>query len=114
MNQALSIWSELWQAYYSDNSYGSDTAEIYAYRLMAHNPSLHMPESSQSYKVASHEAAELAAQSMRNIVFMFCKEADCKCVIDGEDCDTWLAHNPEFDHRCHVYVMPRKGDKNER
>jgi hypothetical protein len=105
MNQALSIWSELWQAYYGDNSYGSDTAEIYAYRVMPYSPALLMAKDSQIAIEEGHELARLSACSMRNLVWQFCKEADCKCLIDGEDCDTWLAHNPEFDYRCHVKVV---------
>lgn len=38
MIQALSVWSELEQAYYGDNGFGGDTAEIYAYRLARQTP----------------------------------------------------------------------------
>jgi hypothetical protein len=108
MNQALGIWSELWQAYYGDNSYGSDTAEIYAYRLMQYSPALLMPPETHLNQERLREIGRLAAQSLRDIVFMFCKEADCLCSIDGEDCDTWLAHNPEFSHRCHIYIRHKE------
>lgn len=105
MNQALSVWSELWQAYYGDNHYGSDTAEIYAFRLMPYAPHAVYDNKSRLAIEERHELAALAACSMRNLVWQFCKEADCKCLIDGEDCDTWLSHNSEFDHRCHVKVV---------
>jgi hypothetical protein len=35
IQQELLVWSELTAAYYGENKYGGDTAEIYAYRLMS-------------------------------------------------------------------------------
>lgn len=106
MNQALSIWSELWQAYYGDNSYGYDTAEIYAYRLMPYSPTYQMSNRcDESFKEQNEQVERDAAFSMRNIAYHFAKEMDCIVIIDGDDVDTWRFKNPLFSHRCHVKVI---------
>lgn len=58
MTQALSIWSELEQAYYGDNAYGGDTAEIYAYRLQPADPKMWLKEfRKEAWERLGHQAA---------------------------------------------------------
>jgi hypothetical protein len=112
MIQALSIYSDLWQAYYNDNSFGSDTAEIYAYRLMPDCPTLN--HDGDSFKETNDEVKRNAANSLVAILNKFCKDNECTCKIDGWTVNQW--HNyigNNFEHRCHVKIIrKRMGDKN--
>ncbi len=99
MNQALSVWSDLWQAYYGKHGYGGDTAEIYAYRLMPYMPGIERIDDRK------REAFRRVAISLRDIVWKFANDNDVLCSIDGESADDWLIHNPYFDYRCHVKIV---------
>ena len=39
--EMMHLWGELVECYHGVNGYGSDTAEIYAYRLMPYSPLVH-------------------------------------------------------------------------
>ncbi len=102
INQALSIWGDLWQAYFGKNGYGGDTAEIYAYRLMPNEPCLFGV--GDYFKERQAEVYRNAAYSLRDIVWKFCQDNDVLCLMDGENCDDWVRHTI-FDHRCHIKVI---------
>ena len=104
MNQALSIWSELWQAYYGNNGYGGDTAEIYAYRLMPYSPSFNM--TGETFQESNDELRINAVNSLVALCNQFAKENDCVIEIDKCQLDKWVGMiGREFDHRCHVKVV---------
>lgn len=115
INQALSIWSDLEQCYYNDNKYGSDTAELYAYRFMPNSPGveihyLDLPEDNFHYK-RSKEAYLEAAKSLYNILVHFAKVRDCKVLVEYgsgfksiEKCEGWLL-DEIFCHRIHVKIV---------
>ena len=106
MNQALSIWSDLWQAYYGKHGYGGDIAEIYAYRLMPYSPTYN--HEGETFKEGNEKIESDAAFAMRTIAWKFANDNDCLVTIDGEDVDIWRYHNPLFSHCCHVKVSPLK------
>jgi hypothetical protein len=109
MNQALSIWGELWQAYYGKNGYGSDTAEFYAYRVMPYEPVVAGANAkdfreTETFKRASHTAYAKAANSLVNLLIKFESESDCHLEVNGKSIREW-AGTEYFDHRCHVKVI---------
>jgi hypothetical protein len=111
MNQALSIWSELWQAYYGKNGYGGDTAEIYAYRVMPYEPVVagaNMKDfrETETFKRSSRAAYAKATNSLVNLLIKF-ESADCHLEVNGKSIREW-AEKEYFDHRCHVKVNHKK------
>ncbi len=114
MNQALGIWSELWQAYYGENGYGSDTAEIYAYRLMAYEPAIAAGnvgdgsfKDTEMFKVNSRVAYIQAAHSLYNLLSKFESDNECRIEVDGKNIRDWV-ETEIFDHRCHVRVIHKE------
>ena len=109
LDQALGVWSDLEQAYYGDNGYGSDTAEIYAYRLMRYVPTA-LHANAQGKRVvddADMRGESLkAARALYELLYRFSEQRDCLIRINGEPLGEWLAFQP-FDHRCHVRVARR-------
>lgn len=104
MNQALSIWSDLWQAYYGNNAYGSDTAEIYAYRVMPYSPTFNM--SGETFQESNDELRINAVNSLVALCKKFAKENDCVIEINRFPLDKWISTiGREFDYRCHVRVI---------
>jgi hypothetical protein len=104
MNQALSIWSELWQAYYGDNSYGSDTAEIYAYRLMPYSPIFNLK--GDTFQESNDELRINAVNSLVALCKKFAQENECVIEIDKCPLDKWVSMiGREFDYRCHIKVI---------
>lgn len=104
INQALSVWSELWQAYYGKNDFGSDTAEIYAYKVMPRCPIL---ETSRKKKYRKDEAKEYglqAAQSLYALLVKFSMKNECIITVNGRRLGKWFLKEP-FLHRCHVKVI---------
>ncbi|MFI5297359.1 MAG: hypothetical protein ACHREM_04615 [Polyangiales bacterium] len=104
MKQTLGIWSELDDAYYGKHSYGGDTVELYAYRLMPNDPS------------DSHEPYVAAAQSLRALIALWEElHDDARVLVEGERGSvtvlSWLEKNT-FRHRIHMQVeRPKKDDK---
>lgn len=107
MNQALDIWSDLWQAYFGKNGFGSDTAEIYAYRLMPYTPAVHnFCYETESYLSRKKEVCEQAQNSLVALLKKFAAENDCMIEVNGKTVDDW-AGSEMFDHRCHVKIMTK-------
>lgn len=110
MNQALGIWGELWQAYYKDNDYGTDTAEIYAYRLMGFDPIVAsgcagdaQVSKTEIFKVNSRVAYIKAQNSLATLLIKFESDNDCKITVNNKPIREWV-ETEVFDHRCHVRV----------
>jgi hypothetical protein len=104
LNQALSVWSDLEQAYFGKNGFGGDTAEIYAYRLQPYNPSAHLNETVIGEK-AKREQAVIAGSNLFFLLRTFMKMRDCYIEVDGEDPET-LLHG--LVHRCHAKVIHKE------
>lgn len=102
MEQALSLWSELEQAYFKKNGYGGDTAEIYIYRLMPHTPSI------GTFENLAVEAYDCANQAMYELLAMFAEDRDAVIMVAGRELGEWLK-TARYHHRVHVRVLPRKG-----
>lgn len=100
MAQALSLWSELEQALHGTNGYGSDTAEIYIYRLMRRCPTLEAGIDSQ---VAAEEYAQANA-SLYDLLAHFAVERDATITVEGRRLGKWL-RRARHDHRVHVKVV---------
>ncbi len=103
MNQALDIWSELWQSYYGENGYGGDTAEIYAYKLMSYSPALNF--TAPSFAEGNRVSYIKAQHSLYNLIIKFIQYNENKItiLIDGKSPTEWF-ESEIFDHRCHVQI----------
>jgi len=111
MTQALSIWSDLEAAYYGKNSFGSDTAEIYIYRLMPFEPLVARVEfgSSPVGKIgedAMNSTYRQASESLHALLAHFSKTRDARVEIEGRELGEWL-RSACYMHRVHVKVVPR-------
>lgn len=111
MNQVLSIWDELWQAYYGDNAYGSDTAEIYAYRLMPYSPTLMLDgnndkfRETDTYKKAEREIYTNAKISLISLLSKFEFDNNCRIEVNGLSIGNWAINEELFDYRCHIKII---------
>lgn len=101
MRNALHLWSELEQAYYSDNSFGSTVAEIYAYRFNEHS------EYGKINEEIGREDGLRTAQSLFMLLTEFSDFKSCKLKVDGEDFGPWIK-DMIFNHRVHVEVIRNK------
>jgi len=117
LDQALGIWSDLWQAYYGDNGYGGRTAEIYAYRLVGHQPvwcQEPCPDAPTPYlKEASWEAGVEAKRNLITLLLAFQEAANCFVDVDGVSLAEWDDGQPLF-HRCHVTIQVESGVRQRR
>jgi hypothetical protein len=103
MNQALGLWSELESAYYGKNRFGSDTAEIYTYRLMPYTPSAVV--ASLRLNQWQTEAYRTASQTLHNLLLHFQETHDrVRIEIDGKELGPWLKDAINT-HRYHVRVV---------
>lgn len=116
MDQALGIWSDLWQAFYSDNGFGSDTAEIYAYRLVGHQPVWNhcpCPEGPGQLDTMQRYAWETGVEAKRNLVTLlrhFRQQTLCRIQVDGIPLGQWDDGGALL-HRCHVTVIRRAEER---
>lgn len=119
MTQVLGVWSELEAAFYDKSTYGGNTTEIYAYRLMPQSPlaqafiekSPRAVADGRFEGMAGEAAVKMlrnAARSLRAIILHF-EETHQKCVVvldagGGEvPAAAWLSDN-YFTHRIHLKV----------
>lgn len=106
INQALGVWSDLEQAYFGQNGFGGDTAEIYAYRLQPYNPFAHAFSEGVGYgDKAKQEQAVIAGSNLFFLLRTFAKMRDVYIEVDGEDPETLLYG---LVHRCHVKVIHKE------
>lgn len=106
--QALRVWSELEQAYYDDNGYGTDTAEIYAYKLLPNMPS---EKTLPVEALKEHYWDEYlnAGQALATLCVLFAEQRQCTVLIDDLPCEEWANGEFVFQWRVHVKVVREKG-----
>jgi len=102
--QALSVWSELEQAYYDNNGYGTDTAEIYAYTLLPNMPSERLHSASDLLDYYLDEYLN-AGQVLVSLCMLFAEQRQCAVLIDDVPCAEWAAKDFAFQWRVHVKVV---------
>lgn len=104
---ALSLWSDLDDAYHGVNGFGGHVAEIYSYRLLEPLPIATLPEK------RIDQAYQQASEILHNLLAHFVKERDASIQIQIGNRDQvrklgpWLKKWPNH-HRYHVVVLPRK------
>lgn len=126
LTQALSLWSELERAYYNDNSYGGDTAEIYMYRLMPYSPMIATTSAGASSGTgmvaeACREAYDAANMALFELLTLFITQRPCRIIVRGrqegltptesssadnvhQHLGPWM-RTARFEHRVHVQVI---------
>lgn len=97
MNQALSIWSDLDDAYHGKNGFGGDTAEIYMYRLMPYSPSVTR---------ALTDARDVVRAANKSLFYLLAHFRDARGVevwVNDAPLGAWLM-TATNDHRVHVRI----------
>jgi hypothetical protein len=106
--QALSIWSELEQAYYDDNSWGGDLAEIYIYRLLPYRPGNYktIEDALNSPILGGDIKAEYqqANQDLYDLLVHFAQQRNVIITVNDQKLKKWLKSG-YFTHRVHVKVI---------
>ena len=101
--QAVGIWDELREAMEGKNHFGSDTAEIYAYRLMPNDPSFVFKKESKKEDIIR------ASRTLVALIDMFLEKYGGDFTIDGMKYKSWLKKfGHTFDHRVHVKYIKKK------
>ena len=109
------MWSELEEARHGTNSYGGDTAEIYAYRVMGHSPAVsamkaaqqadrHHRPSGMLYESVMEDYATAKA-SLLSLCDYFARLYKVSITFDGVPEHEW---KKVFGHRVHVQVLKRE------
>jgi len=112
MDQALSLWSDLEQAYFGKHGYGGDTAELYLYRFMPFSVAVtrYPPE-----KIADdgpigtllRNTYDTANRAMHDLLQLFAESRDARIEVEGLELGGWL-RTARYQHRVHVRVTPRE------
>jgi hypothetical protein len=101
VDQALSVWAELEDAYRGDHSYGGHTAEIYAYRLMPMSP-LYLQHSLLAAQDEIEKLETDAAADMYLLLEKFRETRRCVIEVNGEPLSG--TRQTRFTHRWHVRI----------
>lgn len=119
--QILSLWTDLWQAYYRDHGFGTDTAEIYTYRLMPFDP-MYAEARTKNPQTAHGEPGAMtglerdayeeglrnAMRSLYSLLQHFEHTvSDAKIFVDGKRIGVWMNKLRE-NHRLNVRVERTK------
>ncbi len=103
MMQALDVWTDLVEAAGGLHAYGGDVAEIYLYRLLAHDPLIPHDERREPRAVARYAEAN---EALHALCSAFEKRTGCVVEFeDGRPMDALLS-NPPQTHRIHLRVAP--------
>lgn len=98
LSTILWLWSELDDCLYLNGHYGSQTAEIYVYRLLPFCPrALHSTDIEDA-------DAEQAAKSLYEVLREFAERRNARIKVDG----VWLSKriiHPGNKHRWHIEVI---------
>ena len=119
--QALSLWSDLEDAYHGKHGYGGDVAEIYVYRLMPRCPLAEtyieggqQAPSSTLTGETGREAIRDANEAFHNLLAHFAKRREANIEVEEYKDGKWVfSEFGEFlktfneGHRWHVRVRPR-------
>ena len=103
IGQAVSVYGDLVAAYYGDDSFGSDTAEIYAYRMQTHRPSLMFSHDTEMFRQADKEAALQAGENLLWIIREFKKNFNARVELQGMTFSTLRSEG--LWHRVQVKVI---------
>lgn len=95
--ELMHLWGELLECFHNVNGYGSDTAEIYAYRFQTKHDGLESHKE-EMYKDNSRKLVELLK--------LFCSEYECDCEVEGNK----LINISEFKFswRVHVKIIKKE------
>lgn len=110
--QALSVWTDLCDAYHGKNKFGGHVAEIYVYRFMSRNPTFeqwhHDQEKFKNGFVHDEamEALDHANSSMYELLKHFEETKDAIIEVEERTLGVWLKR-ARYHHRVHVEVLPR-------
>ena len=104
--EMMRLWGELVECYHGVSGYGSDTAEIYAYRLMPYSPVAHGDTAKgQLREDRIRDSNSTAANALVSLCEEFQRTYDCVITFDGLKAKHWLRDfGDTFDHRVHVKV----------
>jgi hypothetical protein len=103
LEQALSLWSDLEQAYHKPEKYR--TVEIYMYRLVNGSPSAHRVDLIADSLLGDNvrEVYKKANQALYALLEHFCKTREASIKVDGRELGPWLAESLQC-HRVQVTV----------
>ena len=113
MDQALDVWTDLLFAHAGKHGYGGDTAEIYMYRVTAHDPTLRDNsetfKETETYKNARAVVYKKATRALYELLVKFEQNLECKLWIalgrgDHKRLGRWFIEHAPFTHRVHVKV----------
>lgn len=107
LRDLLLLWSELEEAKLGKNGYGSDTAELYAYRFVGRQPLVdnECVHGTETWRNANAEMNREAADALVWLVDTFCRLRECFAYIDGHWPNAWREKiGDRFGHRAHVRV----------
>jgi hypothetical protein len=105
--ELMKLWGELCEARLALNGYGGDTAEIYAYRFMAYDPTAHSEAiKGDMRELAIEDCNGLAANCLAALCEEFERAYEVTVEIDGESIKDWLMGRKElpYNWRAHVKV----------
>lgn len=104
LNELLALWAELVEAEHGVNSYGGDTAELYAYRFTGRSPcsELDHMKVTQLGRQSKMAMAASAGHALEWLLKSFASERDVRIEVDGVPLVRF--HPGLFDHRVHVRV----------
>jgi hypothetical protein len=117
IHQLLTVWNQLDDAYYENNGFGTDTAEIYAYTVSEDHPArrIYQPTDNSTISQMKKENAIQSRKTMCEILETFANMRMCSIMIDDglflskiNDKITRTSHpfwEGEFHHRIHVRVI---------
>lgn len=106
LEQALSLWSDLEQAYHKPEKYR--TVEIYMYRLVNGSPSAHRVELIEDSGLLGGNVRDVYQKANRALYALlkhFCKIREASIKVDGQELGPWVAESLQC-HRVQVTVEP--------
>lgn len=111
LSQALSVWSDLCDAFHGANGFGGNVAEIYAYRLQTRRPAAEGGADAVDSLTTSTRAdqARQAGAALAALLTLFIAERNVHVWIDGAPFARVAGAlvREGFDHRVHVRIALR-------
>lgn len=109
--QAVDVWTELDEAYFGRNRYASDTAEIYAFRLLPYvGGGLDFNAEPGTFQYEKTiEAGMCAAENLYELLKLYTEKREVIIYVNDRKLGKWVSKEP-FLHRNSVRV--KKKNKN--
>ena len=105
IDELLRLWTELEEARLGRNGFGSDTAEIYAYRFHRRNPEIEQTTSDSRRAIREGERDRDAARALAALLDLFETHHErVQLFVDDERFVGDVRPNP---HRWHIRVEVR-------